>query len=180
MVKRAIPLLLGALALGLPVLADLMSGPEAGAVVPAAKVFAATGPNEGKELDYPAERKEKPTLYLMIREFDRPVARYMKTLDQELASASADAHVVAVWLTDEQEKTRTYLPRVQMSLKMEHTSMCVFPGDKNGPNDWNLSPDARVTTVLAVKGKVVKTFAYSSINDTEVRPVLAALKDAVK
>jgi len=178
--KRCVPLLFGALILALPAVADLMSGPDAGRIVPAAKVFASTGPNEGKELDYVTERKEKPTVYLMVREFDRPVARYMKTMDQELASASAEAHVVAVWLTDEQEKTRGYLPKVQMSLKLEHTSMCVFPGDKNGPNDWNLSPDARVTAVLAVKGKVVKSFAYASINDTEVRPVLTALKDAVK
>lgn len=166
--------------LALPALAQIVSGPDAGSPVPAVKVFAATGPNEGKELDFAAERKEKPTLYLLIREFDRPVARYMKQLDTALPNASDQAHVVAVWLTDQHDRIKGYLPRVQQSIKLEQTSMCVFPGDKNGPDGWNLNGDARVTTVLAVRGKVVKTFGYASINETDVRAVVAALKDAVK
>jgi hypothetical protein len=57
---------------------DVPSGPEKGKAVPALKVFDATGPHEGKEVDYAADRKGKPTVYLFIQaaKWDRPMARW--------------------------------------------------------------------------------------------------------
>jgi hypothetical protein len=176
---RFYTLALGTALLASAALAQVVSGPEKGSAVQPVKVFAATGPNESKELDYAAERKDKPTIYVLIREFDRPVGRYIKTLDTGVKEDNPEAHVVAVWLTDQQEQTKTYLPRVQQSIKLEATSMTVFTGDKNGPDNWNLNPDARVTTVVVVKGKVAQTFGYASVNDTEVPAVREALKKAV-
>ena len=56
--------------------------------------------NDGKELDYAAERKNKPTIFLFVQgdKFDRPVGRFLKVLDTELAKDRADVHIVAVWL----------------------------------------------------------------------------------
>jgi hypothetical protein len=62
---------------------EVTTGPEKGATVPALKVFDATGAHKDKEVDYAADRAGKPTVYLFIDadKFDRPMNRFMKTLD---------------------------------------------------------------------------------------------------
>jgi hypothetical protein len=159
---------------------DKMSGPAIGSAVPPLMVFAATGPHAGKNLDFSAERGDRPTVYLLIREFDRPVARFMKALDVAVPQESAEAHVVAAWCTDQREKTKEYLPRAQQSLKFEATSLTVATGDANGPNDWLVNPNVRVTVVVSRKKKVTATFGFVSINETSVREVRQALKKAVE
>ena len=42
-----------------------------------------------------------------------------------------------------------------------------------------IDPDAHLTVVVAHKGKVVKSFAFVSVNETDVRGVVAELKKAV-
>jgi hypothetical protein len=174
-----LPLVTFTLAAG-AALADVMSGPPAGEALAPLKVYAATGPQKEKELDYAAERKEKTTVFLLLRDWDRPIGRYLKTLDGEIRGASAEAEIVAVWLTDRKDETREYLPRAQQSLRLERTSLVLFLGDANGPDGWNVNPDARVTTIVASKGKVRKTFGYDSINETDAAPVVKAVEEAVK
>src|SRR5579872_5946374 len=85
---------------------DVVSGPAKGEKVPSLKVFDATGENADKEADYAAERKDKPTVYLFVRAdaFDRPMNRFMKTLDGAVKKDFADTYVVAVWLTGDAAK----------------------------------------------------------------------------
>jgi hypothetical protein len=160
--------------------ADPISGPEPGKKIAPLKVFAATGPKEGKELDYAAERGERPTVYVLIRDWDRPVARFIKTLDGAVKEESDQALAVAAWLTDDKDATKKYLPLAQQSLKLEVTPLVVALADKPGPDDWDINPDARVTVVVAKKGKVAARFGYLSINDTDVRRVRASLREALK
>jgi hypothetical protein len=159
---------------------DVESGPKAGEKVPALKVFGVVGPVEGKEADFAAERKDDPTVYLFVQSehFGRPMARFIKVLDTKLKEANEKAGVVAVWIGDKEafEKNKDYLPRVQMSLKLENTAYAAVGGEKSGPNGWGLNADAHVTVVVADKGKVAKSFAFVSVNETDVRPVLAAIK----
>ena len=159
-------------------LAQAPSGPPAGEKIAPMRVFAATGPNEGKELDYSAQRGAKPTVYILVREFDRPVARFMKVLDTEIRQDSAEAAVVAAWLTDQRDVTKEYLPRAQQSLQLQHTALTVFLGDKDAPEGWSVNPEVRVTVVVAGSGKVVESFGYRSINDMDVPRVRAAVKKA--
>jgi hypothetical protein len=169
-----------------PARADIESGPKAGENVPALKVFGVVGSAENKEVDYAADRKDLPTVYLFVSAEEgglprggRPLGRFMKTLDGEVTKASEKAHVVAVWLGDKSfEKHKEYLPRINTSLKFENTSLAAFDGEKSGPKDWGVNPDAHLTVVVAHKGKVVKSFAFESVNETDVRPVLAELKKA--
>jgi hypothetical protein len=160
--------------------AEPISGPEPGRKIAPLKVFAATGPKEGKELDYAAERGEKPTVYVLIRDWDRPVARFLKALDVAVKEESDQALVVAAWLTDDREATKKYLPLAQQSLKLEVTPLVVALAEKPGPDDWDINPDARITVVVAKRGKVTARFGYLSINETDVRRVRAALREASK
>jgi hypothetical protein len=157
------------------------SGPKAGEKVEPLKAFGLVGPVENKEADFAAERKDAPTVYLFVQgeHFSRPMARFIKVLDDEIGKADEKAAAIAVWLGDKDsfEKNKEYLPRVQMSIKLEKTAIAAL-GEKSGPNGWGINPDTHLTVVVANKGKVVKSFALTSVNETDVRPVLMELKKA--
>jgi hypothetical protein len=156
---------------------DLTSGPDKGAKIPALKVFDATGEHKDKIVDYAADRKDKTTVYLLLRadKFDRPMNRFMKGLDQLVKKDFDGVYVVAVWLTDDLDKTKELLPRVQTSVQYEVTAL-TCTADKGGPKDWNVNADAHVTVVVAGKGKVLTTLAFRSLNETDVPKVRDALK----
>ena len=168
-----------------PVLAqaqDMASGPEKGTKVPALKVFDATGAHQGKEADYAADRKDKPTVYLFLNaeKFDRPMNRFMKTLDSEVVKDFEGVYIVAVWLTGDADKTKELLPKVQQSVRYETTALTLFAGNGEGPKGWNVNADAHLTAVVANKGKVAATFGYRSLNETDVPKVKEALGKAIK
>jgi hypothetical protein len=158
---------------------DLTSGPEAGKKVPALKVFDATGPNKGQELDYAAERKDKPTVYVFVQadKWDRPMARFLRKLDEAVQQV-ADASVVATWLTDDPDKTKEYLPRAQQSLQLQTTALTCYTGQGGGPPGWGVNADAHLTAVVVSRAKVAASFAYRSLNEADMPDVAAALKKA--
>src|SRR5690349_5375975 len=151
MIRRTLLFGLPALA-AIPAIADgdLVSGPEPGKALPELKVLDVTGPQKDKELNYVAERKDKPTVYLFLREFDRPIARFMKILDTAIVEDGGERMSIAVWIHGELEKNKEYLPRVQMSLKMEKTPMTTYLGDPTVPG-WEIHGDARLTAIVAAK-----------------------------
>ena len=107
-----------------------------------------------------------------------PVARFLKGLDGAVKKDSEDAYVVAVWLTDDADKTKEFLPKVQESVRYEVTALTLFAGAKEGPKGWNINADAHLTAVVANKGKVAATFGYRSLNETDVPAVKEALEKA--
>lgn len=163
------------------------SGPKAGEKVPSLKAYGVVGTVEGQEADFAAERKDAPTIYLFVQAENggipvggRPAGRFMKVLDDEVAKQDGAA-IVAVWLGDKAfDNHKGYLPRINMSLKFEKTQLAAFDGDKSGPNNWAINPDTHLTVVVVNKGKVVKSFAFTSVNETDVRPVMAELKKSLE
>ncbi|MFO0822118.1 MAG: hypothetical protein U0792_03195 [Gemmataceae bacterium] len=123
--------------------ADVESGPKAGERVPALKAFGVVGSVEGKEADFAADRKDAPTIYIFVKAEEaglpvggRPAAKFMKVLDTEVGKLDGVA-IVAVWLGDKSfDKHREYLPKFQMSLRLEKTSLAAFDGERTGPNNW--------------------------------------------
>ncbi len=159
------------------------SGPTAGDKVPPLTVQAVVGKIENKQVDYAAERKDKPTIYLFILSEGgripvggRPAGRFMKELDKAVKQEAGDAYVVAVWLTDDKDKTKDYLPMIQQSLQLEATALTYHEGDKGGPKDWNINADCHVTAVVVSKQKVAASLGYKSLNETDVPDVVKALK----
>jgi hypothetical protein len=161
--------------------AQVESGPVAGAKLAALKVTAATGEFTGEEVNYSEKRKEKPTVYAFVQaaDFDRPMARYLRTLDAAVKKAGGDAQVVAVWLTDDAEKSKEYLPRAQMSLNLELTALVVYAGDKSGPENWGINDRASLTTVVTNGETCAARFGYVSLNETDVPGVEKALKEVL-
>ena len=122
------------------------------------------------------------TVYLFVRadKFDRPMNRFMKALDGAVQKDFPDTCVVAVWLTDDVAKTKELLPRVQQSVGYGATALTCYAGGAEGPKGWGVNADAHLTAVVATKGKVTATFAYQSLNETDVPKVKEALEKAVK
>jgi hypothetical protein len=165
---------------------DVDSGPKKGDKVPALKVHDVTGENKGKAVDYAGLRKDKPTVYLFVGagddakgKFDRPMNRFIKALDGVLEKDLEDVYAVAVFLTEDEDKTKVYLPNAQKSVQYEKTAMAVYKG-KDGPKDWGINADAHLTVVIAHKGKVTARFGYNSVNDTDAAAVVKELKKVAK
>jgi hypothetical protein len=161
---------------------DVTSGPDKGKPVPALKVFDGTGALVGKEIDYAAERGQKPTIYLLIwaDKWDRPMARFFRDLDQAAIKQGGDAAIVAVWVGGDAEKNKTYLPIAQGALKLQASTLTAYTADVLGPNEWAVNNDAHITVVVAGHGKVTEVLGYRSINETEVPKVAEALKKAAE
>src|SRR5438874_8646772 len=165
------------------VCADDDSGPKAGKKVAKLKAFGVVGKVESKEADFAAERKDAPTIYLFVAAQEggipvggRPAARFMKKLDEEVGKIDGAA-IIAIWLGDKAfDKHKEYLPRIAMSLKFEKTQLAAFDGPKSGPDGWAINGDTHLTAVVVNKGKVAKSFAFVSVNDTDVKPVMEELK----
>lgn len=172
-------LLLAAAALSPSLLrAEVQSGPTADSKTPALKVVAATGDLVGQEVDFAAQRKDKPTIYFFVAadKWDRPMARFLKTVDQSLSSDRNDVQIIAVWLTDDVSQSKEYLPKAHDAIKLSQTTLAVHPGDKSGPNEWGINPDAHVTVVVAEGDKVTASFGYRSVNETNAPEVVGKLK----
>ncbi len=166
---------------------DVESGPKAGEKVPALRVYGVVGAVEGQEADFVANRDGKPTVFVFLAAEEtgipragRPAARFLKTLDEAIGTVD-NALIVAVWLGDNAfERHKDYLPRLQQSLQLGKTHLTVFRGPAAGPDGWGINTDAAVTAVVTHKDKVVRSFAFVSVNETDVRAVMTALKEAVK
>ncbi len=159
----------------------LGAGPETGKPVPPLKVFDATGLQAGSDADYAAERKRRPTIYIFVQasKWDRPTARFLRALDETLGKEDPQAYIVAVWLTDDVEKTTRYLPIAQQSLQLSRTALTCYTAGKDGPKDWQIDLAAAVSVVVATEGKVAETLDYRSVNETLAPEVAAALKKAL-
>ena len=157
--------------------ADVASGPGEGNAVEKFKVTVVAGESSGKELDFVTERKDKPTVFVFVSadKFSRPMARFIKVLDDKLKAERTDVDIVAVWLTDDVNKSKDYLPKAFMSLKTERTAWSVFAGAKTGPENWGINPDADITVVVSDGAKAKFSKGYLSINETEVPKVFETL-----
>lgn len=157
--------------------ADVASGPGEGNAVEKFKVTVVAGESSGKELDFVTERKDKSTVFVFVvaDKFSRPMARFIKVLDDKLKAERTDVDIVAVWLTDDVAKSKDYLPKAFMSLKTERTAWSVFAGEKTGPNNGGINPDADITVVVSDGAKAKFSKGYRSINETEVPKVFESL-----
>jgi hypothetical protein len=160
--------------------AQLNSGPDPGSDISPLRVAVITGENAGETLDVAQRRGVMPTIYIFIQadKWDRPLARFLRALDDDLRKDRSDVAVIVTWLTDDVEAAKDYLPKAQQSIQLSQTSLAVFPGDKNGPTGWSIHSGAHLTAVIATDGRVLARFGYRSLNETNVPEVVAKLPPA--
>ncbi len=158
------------------VFADVSSGPKENEKAAPLKVFAVSGEPKDKEVDYVMLRQDQPTVYVFVsgKDFDRPMFRYLKKLEEDLG---LDGLVVAIWLSDDADQAKEYLGRI--TSYFNSAALTVF-GKAAGPDAWSINSEARLTAVVVHNGRVVKSFAYQSLNETDAPEVAQTLKKAIK
>src|SRR5262245_19145663 len=159
------------------VIAQTESGPKAGTKIEPLQVHVTTGDDAGKKRDLGAEAKKKPVVFVFVQadKWDRPMARFLKELDKKISADRNDVIIAAVWLTDDVDKSKDYLPKAQQSIQLEKTLWTVFPGEKSGPKGWDINNDAHMTVVITDAGKIGHSAGYMSVNETDVRGVMQKL-----
>jgi len=84
--------------------------------------------------------------FVSAKDLARPMFRFLKKLDEDLGD---DGLLVAVWLTDDADKAKEYLPKISQYFP-ERRSPC--SAKTAGPKDWAINPDAHLTAVVAQQG----------------------------
>ncbi len=169
--------------------ADPESGPKAGDKIEGFKALSVTGKEDKdkKEVDFPADRKDELTVYTFVNadnfkdtdaKLSRPIHRFIRTLDGKLPAIGETVKGAAIWVGGDAAKNKDYLPKIKAYY--ENTTLAVFEGDNNGPKGWNVNSSVALTVVIAHKGKVVKSFAFDSLNEKDADAVEAAMKKAVE
>lgn len=158
--------------------ADVNSGPAVGTEMQELTVFSVTGDVQNEEVDFVAHREGKPTLYCFVPadKFTRQSGRLLKALDGRIDEVDADAAIVTVWLTEDAEGSKEYMPVLQQSMQFENTSLAVDTSDPLGPLEWAVNLNADITVIVVQDGQVKKTFGFVSPNDTLADSVIEAFE----
>lgn len=148
-------------------------------------VHAVTGDQAGQVIDLSTRGADSTVIlvYLSAKNWARPVARYVKKLDEALVAGIdgiAKAEIVVVWLSDDAAKGRDYLPKAQMSLQLQRTLWTVYEGDLAGPQGWQVDTADALTTVLVQRHKTAGKYGYRVVNETNVEEAVKALKELGK
>jgi hypothetical protein len=162
------------------VYADVESGPKVGDAVSALKVQAVNNGALAEAADLAAKREDHETVYVFLpkSKFDRPVGRFVKSLDtamQKRQMLHPNLQIVLVWMTDDVTLGATRTSAIQMSLQLAASQWTVWNGEAKSPDGWVISDKAAVTVVVVHKKKVQATFGFDSVNDTVVPTVDAAV-----
>jgi hypothetical protein len=157
------------------------AGPEVGKDVPKLQAAVLGADTNYEEADLAAKSRDKFVVYLLVNsaKWDRPIARFLKTLDMKLREYGATPELTAVWITATTDETKEYLPKVRQSLQFEHTTLAAFTDEGNGAADWNVGSDASLTVVIADRGKTAAVFEFVSTNEPDVPMVGEAIRKAL-
>lgn len=160
---------------------EIVAGPELNKPIPSLKTLQIVGDHADKEIDWKETAKTNYMLIVFVRsdKWDRPVARVLKQLDDALVAARKDlpdAHIVIVWVSKDGERAKEYLPKVQQSLKMQVSSWNHFNGEVYDASGWQLSGDGALNIVLVNDNKAVWGRAFSTMQESITRQVMAELK----
>lgn len=163
-------------------MAEIQSGPTAGDAVPKLAVLQLQADDTYEANDAASSAQTKPTVYLFVNsaQWGRPMARFMVDLDRKLQEFSPQAEMAVVWLTNDVDQSKEYLPRAAKSLKLEHSSLAVFDGKASGPEGWTIDSEAHLTVVIAQEGKVKTSIGFISVNETDVPAIGEALRKPVE
>jgi hypothetical protein len=148
--------------------AELKSGIQKGEQLPAFDVRKCAGSEDdnvaiGDKLCYRCKYGARPMVMVFTRKSDETVTSLTKKLNDAVAK-NADEKLAAFvnLLGDDQEALQEKAEQLGKKADAPQVPIVVPVEYENGPADYGINPDAEVTVILAVKGKVVANRAYSA------------------
>lgn len=147
--------------------AELKSGKQPGDAIGAFDVVKCAGSEDddvklGSQLCYRCKYGGRPMVMVFSRKSDESISGLVNKLDAAVAKNSDDQLAAFVNLLGDNESAlednakalgkKAKAPRVPIVVPVEY---------ENGPADYGINPDAEVTVIMAVKGKVVANHAFA-------------------
>lgn len=148
--------------------AALKSGVQPGELIAPFDVVKCAGAADdgtpvGEQLCYRCKYGNRPMVMVFSRKADDSVASLVKKLDAAVEKNADDKLAAFVnLLGDNEEALESHAKELGKKSAAPNVPIVVPVEYENGPADYGISPDAEVTVILAVKGKVVANRAYGS------------------
>ena len=161
--------------------AELKSGKQPGDAIGAFDVVKCAGSEDddvklGDKLCYRCKYGGRPMVMVFSRTSDDSVRGLVTKLDSAVAKNSDDQLAAFVnLLGDNEDALEAHAKELGKKAKAPRVPIVVPVEYENGPADYGINPDAEVTVILAVKGKVVANHAYGpgKLNDKAVDKILS-------
>jgi hypothetical protein len=165
----------------LAVAAELKSGVQPGKQIGAFDVVKCAGSEDdgvdlGTKLCYRCKYGNRPMVMVFSRKADESIGGLVKKLDAAVQKNSDDQLAAFVnLLGDNEDALEAHAKDLGKKLAAPLVPIVVPVEYENGPADYGISPDAEVTVILAVKGKVVANRAYGpgKLNKKAVDEILS-------
>jgi hypothetical protein len=154
---------------------DPKSGPQIGAEVHGFHPFNCTGDHAGEKHCLICQNGDNPVAMIFARQVTPELIKLMKRIDQATdKNQKQSMGSFAVFLSDADNLEK----ELKELAKKEHIQHCILTIDKpEGPEGYNIAPDAEVTIVLYAKltVKANHTFKKGGLNDKAINAVVADL-----
>lgn len=171
------------LLLSLHSLDDVSIGPDKGKPLPPLSITLAVGDAKGEKKDLAKllDKEAGVILFVSSDKWDRPVARFLREVDQHLSKEATTKNTPArkayiVWVTKDVKKATDYLPLVQQSIKLGPTQWAIFEGEVYDAKDWVLSGDLPLQFLLTKDGKVTQGTGLKSVQEDTIKKIPEYLK----
>ena len=156
--------------------APCVSGPKTGARPGPYSAVVSVGPQRGTSHCFICETADRPMVIVFARRLSEPLGKLARGLDGLADHKSAQLRTWVTFLHADQSAFDAEVVKWSKKHALRNVPLAVFE-DIDGPPSYRLARGADVTVLLAVKQKVVRTFAFRAgeLNDARIAEVLRAV-----
>ena len=170
--------------------ADIKSGPDVGKDLPGPfHPFNVTGKEAGNFHCVVCTKELDPVVLVFVRNsaFDEKLVKFLEELDKTVAAnPKARINAAAVFLFDDLKNIvtddvirRKYAEKLEAlgaaPTKLDHIILALDNAD--GPKDYGISPEAKVTVLITSRLQVLAKFVYTDEKAIDAAAIVAAVKE---
>jgi hypothetical protein len=166
---------------------EVKSGPQPGDKIAPFDVVKCAGATDdgvsvGDKLCYRCKYGAKPMVMVFTRKSDDQVEGLVKKLDKAVEKNSEKQLRAFVNIVGESRSdAETCAKQMAKDTSVENVPIVVPEESANGPDNYGINPDAVVTVIVAVDGKVVASHGYSSAPDSDdIKQIMQDVHKAIE
>ena len=158
--------------------APLFSGPQPGEKMPGFSALRVFGDSSGDEFDFIETADGKPTLLIFFHEKTRPALGLTNAITKFAATRSKSGlKTCVVFLADDHTEIMQWAKNIRKHLT-EGVTYAVSPDRIEGPGNYGLNRNVKLTILVGKNGKVTKNFAIGQPQlEVDGPAILAAIAD---
>jgi hypothetical protein len=157
----------------------VFSGPQPGEKLPSFKVRGVYDDLEGKDLDFIAQARGKPTVLIFVHKLTRPNMALVRAITKyAFTRKKDDLHTFIVWLSPDRTEAAQYLKRARRSLNFVVPVGISLDGAE-GPGAYGLNRKVQLTILVARDNKATANFALVQPGVTDAPAIAEAITRVV-